>query len=97
MEVSWRGESTKDVGSAGVAINAKREDKEGLSSLIYGVRGVSQIKFSMSDSFLVFYDFDILSMIRRKNPFRFYCVILILNLSRLISPITILISKVCRV
>ena len=51
----------------------------------YGVRGVSQIKFTMSDSFLVFYDFDILSMIKRKNPFRFYCVILILNLSRLIS------------
>ena len=51
----------------------------------------------MSDSFLVFYDFDILSMIKRKNPFRFYCVILILNLSRLISPITILILKVCRV
>ena len=63
----------------------------------YGVRGVSQIKFTMSDSFLVFYDFDILSMIKRKNPFRFYCVILILNLSRLISPITILILKVCRV
>ena len=65
--------------------------------LYYGVRGVSQIKFTMSDSFLVFYDFDILSMIKRKNPFRFYCVILILNLSRLISPITILILKVCRV
>ena len=61
---------------------------------IYGVRGVSQIKFTMSDSFLVFYDFDILSMIKRKNPFRFYCVILILNLSRLIPPITILILKV---
>ena len=30
----------------------------------------------MSDSFLVFYDFDILSMIKSKNPFRFYCVIL---------------------
>ena len=60
----------------------------------YGVRGVSQIKFTMSDSFLVFYDFDILSMIKRKNPFRFYCVNLILNLSRLISPITILILKV---
>ena len=28
---------------------------------------------------------DILSMIKRKNPFGFYCVILILNLSRLIS------------
>ena len=56
----------------------------------YRVRGVSQIKFTMSDSFLVFYDFDILSMIKRKNPFGFYCVILILNLSRLISPITIL-------
>ena len=66
-------------------------------SVLYGVRGVSQIKFTMSDSFLVFYDFDILSMIKRKNPFRFYCVILILNLSRLISPITILILKVCRV
>ena len=65
--------------------------------IFYGVRGVSQIKFTMSDSFLVFYDFDILSMIKRKNPFGFYCVILILNLSRLISVITILISKVCRV
>ena len=64
---------------------------------MYGVRGVSQIKFTMSDSFFVFYDFDILSMIKRKNPFGFYCVILILNLSRLISPITILIFKVCRV
>ena len=63
----------------------------------YGVRGVSQIKFTMSDSFLVFYDFDILSMIKRKNPFGFYCVILILNLSLLISPITLLISKVCLV
>ena len=51
----------------------------------------------MSDSFLVLYDLDILSMIKRKNPFGFYCVILILNLSRLISPITILILKVCRV
>ena len=38
---------------------------------MYGVRGVSQIKFTMSDSFLVIYDFDILSMIKRKNPFRF--------------------------
>ena len=28
----------------------------------YGVRGVSQIKFTMSDSFLVFHDFDILSI-----------------------------------
>ena len=64
---------------------------------MYGVRGVSQIKFTMSDSFFVFYDFDILSMIKRKNPFGFYRVILILNLSSLISPITILISKVCRV
>ena len=64
---------------------------------LYGVRGVSQIKFTMSDSFLVFYDFDILSMIKRKNPFGFYCVILILNLSRLISSITILISKIWRV
>ena len=63
----------------------------------YGVRGVSQIKFTMSDSFFVFYDFDILSMIKRKNPFGFYCVILILNLSRLISLITTLISKVCHV
>ena len=67
------------------------------SNVFYGVRGVSQIKFTMSDSFLVFYDFDILSMIKRKNPFRFYCVILILNLSRLISPTTILVSKVCHV
>ena len=33
-------------------------------------------------------------MIKRKNPFGFYCAILILNLSRLISLITILISKV---
>ena len=62
----------------------------------YDIRGVSQIKFTMSDSFLVLYDFDILSMTKRKNPFGF-CVILILNLSRLISLITILISKVCRV
>ena len=61
---------------------------------LYGVRGVSQIKFTMSDSFLVFYDFDILSMIKRRNPFGFYCVILILNLSRLISSIAILISKI---
>ena len=57
------------------------------AEISYGVRGVSQIKFTMSDSFLVFYDFDILSMIKRKNPFGFYCVILILNLSCLISPI----------
>ena len=63
----------------------------------YGVRGVSQIKFTMSDSFLVFYDFDILSMIKRKNPFRFYCVNLILNLSRLISQKMLLISKIRRV
>ena len=63
----------------------------------HSVRGVSQIKFTMYDSFLVLYDFDILSMIKRKNPFGFYCAILILNLSRLISLITILISKVCRV
>jgi len=56
-----------------------------LALLFYGVRGVSQIKFTMSDSFLVFFDFDILSTIKRKNPFGFYCVILILNLSRLIS------------
>ena len=63
----------------------------------------------MSDSFLVLYDFDILSMIKRKNPFGFYCLILILNLSRLIPLITIpkfvafdfsnafLISKIWRV
>ena len=72
-------------------------NEKGYISVKYGVRGVSQIKFTMSDSFLVFYDFDILSMIKRKNPFGYYCVILILNLSRLISLITILISKVCRV
>ena len=35
-------------------------------SVLYGVRGVSQIKFTMSDSFLVLYDFGILSMIKRK-------------------------------
>ena len=63
----------------------------------YGVRGVSQIKFTMSDSFLVFYDFDILSMIKSKNPFGFCCVILIFNLSRLISQMTLLISKIYRV
>ena len=80
-----------------VTIQDIEKDKIRLIPLLYGVRGVSQIKFTMSDSFLVFYDFDILSMIKRKNPFRFYCVILILNLSRLISPITILIFKVCRV
>ena len=77
--------------------NADDFFRSGMLKDCYGVRGVSQIKFTMSDSFLVFYDFDILSMIKRKNPFRFYCVILILNLSRLISPITILILKVCRV
>ena len=64
---------------------------------LYGVRGVSQIKFTISDSFLVFFDVDILSTIKRKNPFGFYCVILILNLSHLISQITLFISKVCRV
>ena len=37
-------------------------------------------------------------MIKRKNPFGFYCVILILNLSRLlISQMTLLISKIYRV
>ena len=36
-------------------------------------------------------------LLKRKNPLGFHCVILILNLSRLISLITILISKVCRV
>ena len=65
--------------------------------MLSSVRGVSQIKFTMSDSFFVFYDFDILSMIKRKNPFGYYCVIFILNLSRLISLITILISKIYRV
>ena len=64
--------------------------------LLYGVRGVSQIKFTMSDSFLVFYDVDILSMIKSKNPFGFCCVILIFNLSRLISQMTLLISKIYR-
>ena len=61
----------------------------------YGVRGVSQIKFTISDSFRVFFDFDILSMIKKKTPFDFYCVILIMNLSRLISQMTFLISKIC--
>ena len=61
----------------------------------YGVRGVSQIKFTISDSFRVFFDFDILSMIKRKTPFDFYCVILIMNLSRLISQMTLLIFKIC--
>ena len=51
----------------------------------------------MSDSFLVFYDFDILSMIKSKNPFGFCCVILIFSLSRLISQMTLLISKIYRV
>ena len=45
----------------------------------YGVRGVSQIKFTISDSFRVFFDFDILSMIKRKTPFDFYCVIWIMK------------------
>ena len=75
-------------------LNITRHTRETESDK-YGVRGVSQIKFTMSDSFLVLYGFDILSMIKRKNPFGFYCVILILHLSRLISLITILISKVC--
>ena len=48
----------------------------------------------MSDSFLVFFDFDILSTIKGKNPFGCYYVILILNLSRLISQKTLFISKV---
>ena len=39
----------------------------------YGVRGVSQIKFTMSDSFLVFYDFDILSMIKEKSFWFLLC------------------------
>ena len=34
-------------------------------------------------------------MIKRKTPFDFYCVILIMNLSRLISEMTRLISKIC--
>ena len=39
----------------------------------YGVRGVSQTKFTMSDSFLVFYDFDILSMIKEKSFWFLLC------------------------
>ena len=66
-----------------------------LSTADHGVRGVSQIKFTISDSFRVFFDFDILSMIKKKTPFDFYCVILIMNLSRLISQMTLLISKIC--
>ena len=54
-----------------------------------------QIKLTISDSFLVFVDFVYASMIKRKNIFGFYCVILILNLSRLISEMTHLISKIC--
>ena len=56
--------------------------------LSYGVRGVSQIKFTMSNSFLVFFVFDILSTIKRKNPFGFYCVILILNHKNNNKPLT---------
>ena len=39
----------------------------------YGVRGVSQTKFTMSDSFLVFYDFNILSMIKEKSFWFLLC------------------------
>ena len=46
-------------------------NEKGYISVKYGVRVVSQIKFTMSDSFLVFYDFDILSMIKRKTSFSF--------------------------
>ena len=34
-------------------------------------------------------------MIKRKTPFDFYCVILIMNLSCLISQMTLLISRIC--
>ena len=81
--------------------------------LYYGVRGVSQIKFTMSDSFLVLYDFGILSMIKRKLTsfwfllchvdFKFVAFDFSNNnfdfqsLSRLISQMTLLISKIYRV
>ena len=72
---------------------------------VYRVRGVSQIKFTMSDSFLVLYDFDILFMIKRKNPFGIYCVILIFKVCRVwflkcifdFQNLTRLISKIWRV
>ena len=37
----------------------------------YRVRGVSLIKFTYFDSCLVFFDFDILSLIKEKNIFGF--------------------------
>ena len=48
-----------------------RYSRFGVRDVNYGVLGVSQIKFTMSDPFLVLYDFDILSMIKRKNPLVF--------------------------
>ena len=33
-------------------------EKFNIETVYYGVRGVSQIKFTTSDSFLVLYDFD---------------------------------------
>ena len=76
----------------------------GKGGINYGVRGVSQIKFTMSDPFLVLYDFDILSMIKRKNLLVFIVAFHFSNsnfdfqsLSRLICQMTLLISKIYRV
>ena len=83
-----------------------------LNAWKYGVRGVSRIKFTISDSFLVFFDFEILFMIKRKKSFWFLLCHFdfefvafdfsndtfdFQNLSRLISQMTLLISKICRV
>jgi len=38
----------------------------------YRVRGVSLIKFTYFDSCLVFFDFDILSLIKEKKNFCFF-------------------------
>ena len=57
---------------------------------VYRVRGVSLIKFTYFDSCLVLFDFDILSLIKKKTffLFDFYLFLFIFdfqNLSRLIS------------
>ena len=38
---------------------------------VYRVRGISLIKFTYFDSCLVLFDFDILSLIKKKNIFFF--------------------------
>ena len=80
-KVTWLGEAARQTTCAKSVETCLARRKAQEASGTYGVRGVSQIKFTLSDSFLVLYDFEILSLIKRKNPFGFYCVILILNFS----------------